>query len=78
MTLNHPAVRDAARTRYLSPEEVCDLIPGMTKSILARMRFRGEGPRYVRASPKVIVYSEDEIFSWLDGAARQGTAAEAS
>jgi hypothetical protein len=25
--------------KYLSPEEVCELIPGMTTNLLAQMRF---------------------------------------
>jgi predicted DNA-binding transcriptional regulator AlpA len=77
MTVQHPAASEAIRIRYLTPDQVCELIPGMTKSNLAAMRFRGEGPRYRKPTPKVVVYLESEVVDWLESTARQGTAAEA-
>lgn len=67
----------ANRERYITPEQVCELIPGMTKTNLAALRFRGEGPRYRKPTPKVVVYVESEVIAWLEGTARQGTAAAA-
>ena len=63
--------------RYLSPIQVCELVPGMTKSTLAQLRYAGTGPRYRRVTPKTIVYLEAEILEWVESSARYGTAAEA-
>jgi len=50
---------------FLSPAEVCDIVPGMTPSLLAQMRFRGDGPPYIEASPRKRVYSEISLRAWL-------------
>ncbi|TFC78161.1 hypothetical protein E3O45_05980 [Cryobacterium sp. TMS1-20-1] len=60
--------------KYLSPEQVCQLIPGVTKGSLAQMRFNGIGPRYRKPLPKTVVYLESEVIAWLEGSARFGTA----
>ena len=44
MTFQHP---HAVQARYLTPAQVCELIPGMTKSNLAQLRFKGAGPMAV-------------------------------
>ncbi|NQX11371.1 hypothetical protein HQQ80_07025 [Microbacteriaceae bacterium VKM Ac-2855] len=74
MTVTHPAVQQDNAVRYITPEQVCDLIPGMTKNNLAGLRFRGEGPRYRRPTPRTIVYLESEVIEWIESTARQGTA----
>lgn len=42
--------------KYLSPKEVCEIIPGMTEALLSQMRFRGDGPPFIKPSPKKVVY----------------------
>lgn len=59
---------------YLSPNEVCRLVPGMTVNLLAQMRFRGDGPEFIRASPRKIVYSRTEIDRYLESRRRSSTA----
>jgi hypothetical protein len=51
--------------KYLSPEDVCKMIPGMTTGLLSQMRFRGDGPSYIKASPRKIVYAVSEIERYL-------------
>jgi hypothetical protein len=63
--------------KYLSPEQVCQIIPGMTKGSLAQLRFTGKGPRYRKPTPKTIVYLESEVLGWVECSARTGTAREA-
>jgi hypothetical protein len=63
--------------KYLSPEQVCEILPGMTKGSLAQLRFTGKGPRYRKPTPKTIVYLESEVLAWVEGSARSGTAREA-
>ena len=62
---------------YLSPEQVCEMVPGMTKGALAQLRFTGKGPRYRKPTPKTVVYLESEVIDWVEGSARIGTALEA-
>lgn len=50
---------------YLSPEQVCDLIPGMTKENLAQLRFRKQGPAYIKVTPRVIVYDVADVETYL-------------
>ncbi|WP_020077209.1 hypothetical protein [Cryocola sp. 340MFSha3.1] len=63
------------REVYLSPEQVCELIPGMTRALLAQMRFRGDGPPFIKVTPKKVVYRESAIDSFLDSRERTSTAA---
>lgn len=62
---------------YLSPEQVCEIVPGMTKGSLAQLRFTGKGPRYRKPTPKTVIYLESEVRNWVEGSARIGTALEA-
>ena len=64
--------------KYLSIQQVCEIIPGMTKGSLAQLRYAGTGPRYRRPTPKTIVYAESEVIEWVEASARRGTAPEAA
>ena len=57
--------------KYLSPQEVCELIPGMTVQLLASQRFRGDSIPYIRVSPRKIVYRLSVVEEAL--AAREQT-----
>lgn len=59
--------------QYLSPKEVADRIPGMTVGNLAQLRFRGDGPRYMKPSAKVVVYDWRDCIAWLESTKRAGT-----
>ncbi|MDQ0645601.1 hypothetical protein [Microbacterium murale] len=50
--------------RYLSPEQVCDLVPGLTIANLQELRKKGSGPRYRKPTGefgKVIIYAEADV-----------------
>jgi predicted DNA-binding transcriptional regulator AlpA len=64
---------EKTRERYLSPEQVCAIAPGMTKSNLAQLRFTGKGPRYRKPTPRTVIYAESEVIAWIEASARQGT-----
>ncbi len=64
---------EAELARYLSPDEVCSLIPGMTRSALAQLRFTGRGPQYRKPTPKTVLYVEAEVRAWVEQSARFGT-----
>ncbi|TCJ28730.1 hypothetical protein E0W80_04320 [Microbacterium sp. PI-1] len=50
---------------WLSPAEVCEVIPGMTMTLLQRMRDAGKGPRYAKPSAKTVVYSRADVDAWV-------------
>lgn len=55
----------AAPAEWLSPSQVCDAIPGMTITLLQRMRDAGKGPRYAKPSAKTVVYSRSDVDAWV-------------
>lgn len=64
--------------KYLTPDQVCDLVPGMTKSNLAQLRFTGKGPKFLKPTPRTVVYRESDVIAWLEGSERTSTAKVAS
>jgi hypothetical protein len=60
---------------YLSPEQAAELIPGMTKNNLAQLRFTGKGPRYLKPTPRTVVYRKADVIAWLEASERASTAA---
>jgi hypothetical protein len=60
--------------RYLSPDQVCELIPGMTRNNLAQLRFKGLGPRFFKPTPRTVLYSESDCRAWIEASARSSTA----
>lgn len=58
---------------YLSPDQVCEMVPGLTREGLAQLRFNGTGPRYIKPSPRKVVYSRSAIEEWLTANERTST-----
>ena len=57
-TVTHP--------RYITPDQVCDLIPGMTKGHLAQLRYKKQGPAYRKPTPKTVIYVWEEVVEWVE------------
>lgn len=60
-----------ATPRYLSPEQVCDLVPGMTVANLKDLRASGKGPRYSKPTGDrghITLYREDDVVAWVEAA----------
>lgn len=60
--------------RWLSPKEVCEMIPGMSEALLAQMRYRGDGPKFIAVSPRKRVYALEDIEEYMAGKVRTSTA----
>ncbi|MET3510826.1 helix-turn-helix transcriptional regulator [Plantibacter flavus] len=60
---------------YLSPGEVCEIIPGMTPNNLAQLRFTGKGPKLLKPTPRTVVYREADVVAWLEASERTITGA---
>lgn len=66
---NVTALRRVVEHRYLSPEQVCELVPGLTVANLQELRKTGRGPRYRKPTGengKVVVYAEADVRAWVE------------
>lgn len=65
---------DTSAPVYLTPAQVETLVPGITKGNLAQLRFKGEGPRFYKPTPRVVLYREQDVLAWVEASARTSTA----
>jgi len=61
--------------RYISPKQVCELVPGMTESRLRQRRHLGLAPAFVKPTPRTVVYKLSEVTRWLSDSEQTTTAA---
>jgi len=47
----------------LTPQQAADLL-GISKSTLAKFRLRGDGPKFLKLSKKVL-YRESDLEDWI-------------
>ena len=50
---------------WLSPMQVCEIVPGLTVRDLEDMRSNGTGPAPVYPTPRKVVYSRADVHAWL-------------
>lgn len=51
---------------YLRPEDVCEMIPGISKGALSQLRYTGRGPNFLKPTPKTILYRREDVIAWLE------------
>lgn len=57
-----------AEPEWLSPAQVCSLLPGMTEEILSERRKKRLDPPYFKPTGgrgKVILYDRAEVVAWV-------------
>lgn len=59
--------------RLLTPDQLCELLPGMTTTKLAQQRYAGTGPRYYKPTERTVIYSLADVMAWLESTARTAT-----
>jgi hypothetical protein len=64
----------------MTPQQVHARWPFLTVSHLAQLRFRGsadrgEGPKFLKPTPRKVVYRESDVVAWLEASERTSTAA---
>lgn len=74
MTTTQEAPTRSAFGNLMTPEDVCALVPGVTKGNLAQMRYAGTGPKFLKPTPRTVLYEEAEILAWLRASERTSTA----
>jgi predicted DNA-binding transcriptional regulator AlpA len=65
---NSRKMRTGAASAYL----------GLAVSTLAKMRMRGDGPEYIKAGPKVVLYDSADCDAWLASKRRRSTSEAAA
>lgn len=46
---------------------------GVSKSTLAKMRMRGDGPRFVKLGSRIVAYRKSDLEDWLCESLRSAT-----
>lgn len=60
--------RQPLSDEWLSPAQVCSLLPGMTEEILSERRKQRLDPPYFKPTGergKVVLYDRSEIMAWV-------------
>ena len=66
-----PSVDEPAH-RYLRVNEAATYI-GLTASTLAKKRLHGDGPPFLKAGPRIVLYDVLDIDAWLASRRRHST-----
>ncbi len=68
-------MNQVTETDYLTPEQVCEIIPGMTKGKLAQLRLvSGKGPKFYKPTDRTVIYKRCEVLEWVENSVMTGTA----
>ena len=59
---------------FLSIDQALALMPGMTRTHLARLRYDGTGPVFYKPTPRTVFYRASDIYKWLEAGRRTITA----
>ena len=54
---------------YLSPNQVCELVPGMSVANLKDLRASGKGPEYRKPTGKrgnITLYRRSDVIAWVE------------
>lgn len=57
---------------YLRSSDAAAFI-GLSQSTLSKMRIRGDGPRYSKLGPRVVIYEVADLVDWIDQNKRNHT-----
>jgi predicted DNA-binding transcriptional regulator AlpA len=58
-------------TKLRAPDAAAYL--GLSRSTLAKMRLRGDGPIYSKAGPRIVIYDKLDLDAWLAAQRRRST-----
>lgn len=64
-----PVSKVAVDDPYLSPEQVCELVPGMSLANLKRLRAEGKGPAYRKPTGDrggLTLYRRSDVIAWIE------------
>lgn len=58
---------------YLNPEQVTEMVSGMTEGKLAQRRYMGLPPKFYKPTPKTVLYKRQDIIDWIEGSEQTRT-----
>jgi predicted DNA-binding transcriptional regulator AlpA len=61
-----------ANAELMTPEEVSDWT-GLSRGALAQLRYKGEGPKFIKLGAKTVRYFRGHVQEWLEGNVHQRT-----
>lgn len=59
---------------YVTADQVCEIVPGMTRGNLAQLRFKGLGPKFLKPTSRTVLYRYRDVIEWLEASERTSTA----
>lgn len=59
--------------KFMTPAQVSELIPGLSKARLAQLRYLGVGPKFFKPTPRLVLYEEADVFEWVEKTASIST-----
>lgn len=59
---------------FISIDQALKLMPGMTRTHLAQLRYDGTGPVFYKPTPRTVFYRASDIYKWLEAGRRTITA----
>ncbi len=63
--------------KYLTPAQVCEIVPNITVANLAQRRFLGLSPKFLKPTPKTVLYRESDVIAWVEESEQSITGAAA-
>lgn len=51
---------------FINIDGALQLLPGITREHLAKMRFDGTGPAFFKPTARTVLYRASDIYSWLE------------
>ncbi|WP_068492495.1 helix-turn-helix transcriptional regulator [Pseudoclavibacter helvolus] len=56
----------ASTIDYLTADAVCELVPGLTKKQLSNLRYLGQGPKFLKPTPRKVLYRRADVIAWVE------------
>lgn len=54
-----------SRALYLKPAEIAERF-GFTVEHLAQLRYTGNGPKFLKPTPRTVLYREQDVIDWIE------------
>jgi predicted DNA-binding transcriptional regulator AlpA len=67
-----PPIKNEGLAALLTPKEAARLLK-VSSSWLAKARMRGDGPPYIRMTPRSIRYTDAALVQWMKSRQRMST-----
>lgn len=71
-TALEPVTSEPTPIRFLRPNQV-EVVYGLTQKFLAHARGRGDGPPFIKPSPRLVLYAVEDLERWLAARRRLST-----